>query len=108
MKKKIIGVLSLVLLSGTMMFGVAPMDTDAANSVCCKYWGQKCQHVVTGNVSFTSYPCADNYKHRREVRTITECKCCYQVLNNSYERYDESHTTPNNNACRCGFVPPRR
>lgn len=104
MKKKILGVLSVVMLSGAILLGGQSMDAEAANKSGNT---NECRHWRKGTMASFSYSHADNYKHREQVRILEFCYDCPDYHVYRYYECVENHSTPNNNPCECGFTPPR-
>lgn len=102
MKKKILGVLSVVMLSGAILLGGQSMDAEAAknsNTNDCRHWNK-------GTITDFSYPYADNYKHKEQVRVFEFCYDCPDYIRYRNYEHVENHSCPNNNECKCGFKPP--
>ena len=103
MKRKI--KISVVLLLSVLFF-----SQSLATSIKAEAYGTlKCPN---GHVGFpqkyvynTTYPNADNYAHQRVDYCAYICDVCSAGWTGT-ESYSEPHSTPNNEACACGFVPP--
>ena len=54
----------------------------------------------------TTYPNADNYNHQIKDTVFVTCDyCCHVWTETVY--WSQRHSTPNNQACKCGFTPHR-
>lgn len=103
MKRKILGVLSVVMLSGAILLGGQSMETEAANGYNWKQPSHTCNFVTRAS---THFPQADNFRHLREYRVMTDCYYCGALDYYRVDRYYEKHSCPGNSQCVCGFKPP--
>ncbi|MGN0401080.1 MAG: hypothetical protein ACI4HQ_02315 [Acetatifactor sp.] len=100
--KKITKLSLLFLLTAFVLFEPFSLNIHAYNLV-----GARCPNGHTYAKAYlygTSYPNANDYSHQRADYYVLICNVC-SVGWEDVVYTTESHSTPNNQACVCGFVP---
>lgn len=99
--------LSFALLAALCIFAGSSktsIEVSAWSGSTCPGCGSHEYHRAY--VYYTSYSNADNYNHQIKDSVVFICNRCQRGWTGTVY-WTERHSTPNNQACKCGFTPHR-